>query len=193
MVKHRRVRRAMAAHMVAALAVVASLAWAAPTAAQQEHEHDVSPYAGQEARDIKALDPDRVAGLLAGEGLGYAKAAELNGIPGPKHVMELTEALELTGEQRSATEAIFQRMHEAAVELGARIVEAERALDRAFADRAVDGGGLFERTAEIGRLEGELRAVHLRAHLEMLEVLTRHQVHLYGELRGYATEHVHGG
>ena len=47
------------------------------------------PYAGQEARSIKALSDDDIAALRKGEGMGMAKAAELNGYPGPVHVLSL--------------------------------------------------------------------------------------------------------
>jgi len=47
------------------------------------------PYAGQEARDIKALAPDEIRALRDGKGMGLAKAAELNGFAGPAHVLEL--------------------------------------------------------------------------------------------------------
>ncbi len=178
--------------MQAILAILMVFAVGTRDARAQQHEHAPSPYAGQEARDIKALDPDRVAGLLAGDGLGYAKAAELNGVAGPKHVLELATELGLTDDQRAATETIFEGMREGAVELGRRIVEAERRLDRAFAAGELDARTLRDHTAEIGRLEGELRAVHLAAHLEMMDVLTRYQVHEYMRLRGYEEEAGHG-
>lgn len=57
-----------------------------------------SPYAGEEAREIKALSPSDIDGLIAGRGMGYAMAAELNGYPGPAHVLELAEQLELTAD-----------------------------------------------------------------------------------------------
>lgn len=167
-------------------AAVLAVTPAGVAAQQHQHRHEASPYAGQEAREIKALAPQRVAGLLSGEGVGYAKAAELNGVPGPRHVLDLADALALTAEQRSAAEASFRRMHEAAVPLGERLVALERELDRAFADRTLDAASLQERTQAIGQVEGALRAVHLRAHLEMLDVLTMHQVHQYSALRGYA-------
>ena len=62
----------------------------------QDH---TSPYAGQQARDIKALSPDEIQGYLTGQGMGLAKAAELNGYPGPLHVLELAAELKLTEEQ----------------------------------------------------------------------------------------------
>ncbi len=56
-----------------------------------------SPYVGQEARGIKALSQDDVEGLLAGAGSpfgGMAKPAELNGYPGPRHVLDAVKAVE---------------------------------------------------------------------------------------------------
>jgi hypothetical protein len=40
-------------------------------------------YAGQQARTTKALSDEDIAALSNGEGKGMAKAAELNGYPGP--------------------------------------------------------------------------------------------------------------
>lgn len=65
-----------------------------------------SPYTSQQDRSIKALSSERIAGLQAGRGLGYAKAAELNGFPGPKHVLELAEELALSDDQRARTRAL---------------------------------------------------------------------------------------
>jgi len=64
------------------------------------------PYAGFQERAIRALSPERIADLLAGRGAGYALAAELNHYPGPTHVLELVDVLELTPAQKSATEGI---------------------------------------------------------------------------------------
>jgi hypothetical protein len=58
----------------------------------------VSPYAGQERHDIKSLSPQEVTALLAGQGAGFAKAAELNGYPGPAHVIELADQLARTSD-----------------------------------------------------------------------------------------------
>ena len=49
------------------------------------------PYAGMQARPIKALSEQQVADLAAGRGMGLALAAELNGYPGPSHVLELAD------------------------------------------------------------------------------------------------------
>lgn len=145
-----------------------------------------SPYAGEETRGVKALSASEVEGLLAGEGMGLAKAAELNRYPGPRHVLDLAAELELTAEQRREVQRAFDVMHSRAVELGRSIVEAETELDRAFAGGTLDADELEERVSEIARLRGELRATHLRAHLETREVLEAGQVARYDALRGYA-------
>lgn len=97
-----------------------------------------SPYSGEERREIKALSGSDIAGLLSGKGMGYAKAAELNGYPGPAHLLELAEELSLTVDQRAESKAIFERMEVAAKDLGAEMVAAERALDQAFKDKKID-------------------------------------------------------
>lgn len=168
-------------------------AW--PAAAQHMHGHGhgdggpgmtaPSPYAGQESRAVKALSPETTAGLKKGEGLGMAKAAELNGYPGPRHVLDMAAGLELTAEQREATQTVFDHMQASAQALGRSILEAERTLDTAFAQGSIDPDRLQRLTGEIGRLQGQLRNVHLRAHLEMKHILTAQQVAAYDRLRGY--------
>lgn len=154
--------------------------------AQQQHQHDRQrPYAGQEARDIKALSAEEVRAYLGGEGLGFAKAAELNSYPGPRHVIELAEQLRLSAAQRAEAERVFGEMRREAVRLGALIVEKERTLDRMFAHRHIDDARLRAATREIALAQGELRAAHLRAHLRMRRALTPEQVRKYDELRGY--------
>lgn len=172
----------MARSIVSGLAVAGLLGAALAGAAEAPA---ASPYAGLESREIKALSPDRVEGLRAGAGLGYAMAAELNGHPGPKHVLELADELALTPPQRDAVRASFERMRDDAMALGEAIVEAESTLDRRFAHRHFDETTLAELTATIAELEGRLRFVHLRAHLETDAILAPVQRERYVDLRGY--------
>lgn len=144
------------------------------------------PYAGSEARPIKALAPERIADLLAGRGASYALAAELNSYPGPRHVLDFAPELALTPEQRRAAEEAYAAMQAEAKQLGPQLVEREVVLDRAFADGLVTPERLAALTAEIAELDGKLRAVHLRTHLSMRAVLTPEQVARYDHLRGYA-------
>ncbi len=144
-----------------------------------------SPYRGQEGREIKALSVEEIDSLRAGDGMGLAKAAELNRYPGPSHVLQLAEALELSEEQRAQTQEAFDRMKEKAVALGSAIVEKERALDRMFRDRVIDREKLEAAVHEIANLQGKLRLAHLEAHLELEPVLTPDQIARYIGLRGY--------
>ncbi len=144
-----------------------------------------SPYAGQQTRTIKALSPPQVRAYLSGDGLGYAKTAELNHYPGPRHVLDLATQLHLTASQRERTETIFERMHETAVPLGREIVAKEQRLDAAFARASIDDTSLKTQTAAIAVLEGRLRGIHLSAHLAMRGVLTAKQIGAYDRLRGY--------
>lgn len=154
-----------------------------PAAFAQAHTH--TPYAGQQDRPIKALSPDEVEGYRSGAGMGLAKAAELNHYPGPRHVLDLADRLGLTADQRTRTQAVYDAMHAEAVRLGRQIVAEEAALDTLFAAGTADADRVRARTAEIGTLQGALRFVHLRAHLQMKEILTPEQVRRYDHLRGY--------
>jgi Spy/CpxP family protein refolding chaperone len=117
--------------------------------------------------------------------MGLAKAAELNGYPGPAHVLELAAQLELTSEQKTKTEALFETMQARAIMLGKELVQEERALDRLFASRTVSSETLENVLARIGRLQGQVRRVHLDAHLKQTALLTSAQIDKYDRLRGY--------
>jgi Spy/CpxP family protein refolding chaperone len=150
-------------------------------------------YAGEERREIKSLSAEEVEALLQGRGMGLARAAELNHYPGPLHVLELAAELRLTPEQRAETQAVFERMRAEAVRLGRRIVERERELDTMFEKGEIDAPKLRAATDGIARLQGELRAAHLAAHISMRRLLSPQQVLKYDELRGYAAGHKPGG
>lgn len=144
-----------------------------------------SPYAGQESREIKALSPDDVSALLSGKGMGFAKAAELNGFAGPAHVLELAGELHLTAEQRARTEALFASMSARASSSGRALVDKERELDQLFATKVITSERLANILKEIGSLQAKIRDAHLEAHLAQVEILTREQNARYSELRGY--------
>lgn len=150
-----------------------------------------SPYSGEEGRAIKALSPEEVADYLAGNGMGYARVAELNHYPGPRHILDLADSLALSTDQRSRIEEIRTGMTDRAIRLGRSIVDAEAALDRLFAQESIGSESLGERTDEIARLQGELRATHLLAHIQTRAVLTPAQIARYDALRGYGDPDVH--
>jgi Spy/CpxP family protein refolding chaperone len=148
-------------------------------------QHDHSAMTSKAAGGTTTLSEKQVADLLAGEGMGLAKPAEMNHYPGPKHVLELGADLKLTSEQQEQVTTTRASMLSEAKALGVAIVEAERSLDAAFAGGKIDRAALDELTARIARLQGTLRAVHLAAHLRTREILTADQVKKYDTLRGY--------
>ena len=181
----------LAAGIAVALAVGTTIALASG-----EPGKSAQPYAGQEARQIKSLSEDDVRQLLDGAGWGFAKPAELNGYPGPAHVLELAEQLHLSADQRAQVQATFERMREEARRLGKAYVDGEAALSRAFApDGRASASEIAALVAANAELHGRLRLVHLAAHLETWPVLNAHQRQRYAALRGYGGDgaNAHGG
>lgn len=148
----------------------------------------LSPYAGEQARAIKSLSVDDVDELLSGGGWGLAKPAELNGMPGPAHLLDIQNKIMLSAEQINAIREIWARMNAKARHLGKRYVALETELDRKFASGRIDDVRLKSMLAEIGAVRSELRYTHLAAHLESLPILKPEQVALYNRLRGYVGE-----
>jgi hypothetical protein len=150
-----------------------------------------TPYAGMQERSIKALSEQQVADLTAGRGMGLALAAELNGYPGPSHVLELADKLELSADRRGKVHTLFNAMKAEAIPLGSKLIEQEAQLDRKFATRLMTPEDLKSETAAIAITQGALRETHLKYHLKMVTVLTPAQMHRYGELRGYGSGKMH--
>jgi hypothetical protein len=144
------------------------------------------PYAGLETRPIKALSDQQIADLKEGRGMGLALAAELNGYPGPVHVLELAEPLGLSMAQRTRMQGLLEAMKAETIPLGEKLIVEESALDRQFATRTVTEASLAASTQAIGSVQAALRAAHLKYHLGTVAALTPVQVARYAELRGYA-------
>ena len=146
-----------------------------------------SPYAGMQTRPIKSLSEQQVADLKAGRGMGLALPAELNGYPGPVHVLELADQLGLSADQKARIQSLFDSMKAEAVPLGAKLLDQEAALDRQFADRSVTADTLQAATAKIGVTQAALRNTHLKYHLQTAQILTHDQMQRYAVLRGYGS------
>ncbi|WP_420003910.1 Spy/CpxP family protein refolding chaperone [Arenibacterium sp. LLYu02] len=171
-----------------------ALCLAGPAVAQSRHEmHGGAhhPYAGQDSRAIAALSEEHIAGLQAGAGLGYAKAAELNGWPGPLHVLELADELDLSPEVQAQVEALRQEMLDAVPPLGLALIAAEEELDHLFDRPDLSAAEVEAATTKAAAIEAKLRAAHLVAHLKTAPLLTPHQRMLYASARGYETHAGH--
>lgn len=145
-----------------------------------------TPYAGQQLRAISSLSDAEARGFLEGAGMGLARSAELNGYPGPMHVLELEAELKLTPEQRALVATAMANVKARLRELGARYVAAENSVDDAFRSGA-SADEIAARVRDAGGLLTEIRMAHLAAHLEITPHLTQMQRQRYAQLRGYTT------
>lgn len=159
--------------------------------AQHSHSHSHSaptPYAGMQNRAVKSLSDSDLQELRRGGGWGLALAAELNGMPGPAHLLELKDQIPLTPDQVARTQALFDEMRTAAISTGERLIAAETALEAAFAKGAVDEPALRRLLADAESARSELRFIHLSQHFKTVTYLQPEQVKRYNILRGYAED-----
>ena len=147
--------------------------------------HDHSAYSGQQDRAIKALSEQEVAGYRTGAGMGLAKAAELNGYPGPMHSLESAKELGLTSAQQEELGELMRAHKEEARHLGAEVIRLEGELDALFAKHAATPQAVDAKLAQIASTQASLRASHLKAHLATTALLTPEQIDRYKHARGY--------
>lgn len=160
-----------------------------PLAAAAQHQHAThTPYAGLQNRPIKSLSPADIQELQRGGGWGLALPAELNGMPGPAHLLELQAQIPLSPEQVAKTQTMFNEMQAQAIPAGARLIAAEAALEAAFASGEVSDTVLRQRLAEAEAARTELRFIHLSQHTKTTAFLRPEQIQRYNILRGYATD-----
>jgi hypothetical protein len=141
-----------------------------------------------DGRGVAGLSDADIAALRAGEGWGLALPAELNGWPGPRHVLDMGDTLGLSDVQRGQVERLFGLMQAEAQRVGENYIDAERALDAAFDDPALDPVVLAGLVVAATNALGELRMIHLAAHIETRQILTDAQVETYNTQRGYGAD-----
>lgn len=146
-----------------------------------------SEYQGPEIREIKSLSKRDIKALQRGTGWSLAKAAELNGMPGPAHVLELKGPLNLTEKQIDQVRRIWQQMQDAAKKQGLVYIAAEQEIEDFFKRGPQDPERLNDLLQNSAISLAELRKVHLIAHLKTRPLLTKHQIIRYSELRGYSS------
>ena len=147
-----------------------------------------SEYVGEEHRAIKSLSADDIRELSEGGGWGLAKAAELNGVPGPAHILEMASEINLTPEQQAEIQKIYEQMQSEAISLGNQLIQLEATLNTHFADGSINQAILEQSLQDIERVRAKLRLAHLSAHLQTPNILTPEQSSLYNELRGYSKD-----
>ncbi len=146
-----------------------------------------SEYQGQESRTIKSLSADDIRQLEQGKGWGLAKAAELNGMPGPSHILQMKTEISLSEEQEFKVRALFEEMQSQAIALGKELVALEKTLNESFANRSINDTQLLDQLNSIAQVRRDLRFIHLAAHLKTPDILSTWQIEEYNRLRGYAS------
>jgi hypothetical protein len=157
----------------------------AALASDSQHSH-LSKYSGQENRQIKSLSPKDIEELKQVGGWGLAKAAELTGVLGPAHLLEMKDEIPLSDVQVSAITQLFNQMKSQAIQQGERLIALEGELERHFQDRTITTEILRASLDGIADARKELRYIHLATHLKTPEVLSEDQIRRYNTLRGYS-------
>jgi hypothetical protein len=155
-----------------------------------ENKNQTSYYAGEQKREIKSLSTNDISELKRGGGWGFAKPAELNGVPGPAHLLEMKGKISLSDSQITSIEEIHKKMLSEAIPLGKKYIYAERILDQIFVRKTYNNENLLFQIKKIENIRGRLRYVHLSKHLETVKILSDHQISLYNKLRGYNEKNV---
>lgn len=151
-----------------------------------EIESHKSNYTGEVDRVIKSLSAKDIEDLTLGNGMGLAKAAELNGYPGPKHVLEMQEQLFLEKEQLTSINQIFEDMKSQAQSQGQKLISLEKELNDYFSNTTITNDILETTSKKIAEAKSNLRYIHLSAHIKTTEILSKNQIKKYNQLRGYA-------
>ena len=149
-----------------------------------------SDYAGQNSRTIKSLSSQDIEDLRHGRGWGLAKPAELNGLPGPIHLLELRSELALSQSQIDAIQTIYDEMNAEAREIGARYIRDERVVEEALLEPGANGEQLKTAVIAAANTRAALRLIHLEAHLQTPGLLSADQLEKYKELRGYSDQNL---
>jgi len=151
-----------------------------------------APYVGFETREVRTVPAERREALKRGQVLDYGLAAAINGYAGPGEALELADQLGLDADQRMRTQALHERSRKEAVAAGEALIAAEAHLDRMFALHQATADRIDAQTAVAAAQEARLRAIHLKAHLEMQEILLPEQIESFSRLRRYAAGAVDG-
>lgn len=157
--------------------------------AMAQHNHSAqTPYAGMQNRDIKSLSDKDIQELRRGGGWGMALPAELNGMPGPVHLLELKDQIPLASDQVPQIQALVDDMRLAAIPAGERLIAAEAAIESAFASKNIAEGSLRRLLTNAESARTELRFIHMSQHYKAANILKPEQIKRHNVLRGYAVD-----
>ena len=150
-------------------------------------EKTLSPYVEQLGSSVRGLSPQEVDDLANGRGAGYARTAELNSYPGPRHLLDMKQELGLSSGQVTQIEAIIAKMQPEAKRIGQEILRREMQLSAAFANGTISETDLKALVENLAVLYGDFRVTHLQAHLQVKPLLSEEKIAKYNALRGYTS------
>jgi len=172
--------------MKIALYVLPILVLGVAVQATETKHSQASKYAGEQQRSIKSLSPDDISELKMGGGWGLAKAAELNGVPGPAHLLGMKDKIPLNDDQVLAIDEIYQAMKAQAIQQGERLIALEQELELLFRSGSITQDTLRSSLERIEEARMELRFTHLATHLKTPDILSKDQIEEYNRIRGYS-------
>ena len=165
------------------LGAVAGLGSAEAAWAQQHGGHGPES-AGQGQKAVALSCAEQFEAVVReGYAFGMAFAADRNGYPGPRHILELKTQLGLTADQEAKVTELMHAMLAESRPKGARLLEAERRLERLYADGVADEASVRAAVAEAERARSELRLAHLLIHLRARDLLSREQRDAYRKIQ----------
>ena len=138
----------------------------------------------------QTIPPDREV-LEKGEGGGMVSYAGINGYPGPRRILEMESKLYLSEEQQKDIQALCDGVQESAREKGDAIIKKEEQLESMFRSGKANESDVKKLSGEIAQLRGELRALHMIAHIEARKILTKEQLAVCNPERGTAKKQKH--
>jgi hypothetical protein len=144
-----------------------------------------SPHVGQEKRVAKGQSEKEAGDYLGGRGTDLSKVAEMNGYPGPGHVLEETQKLGLSAKQLEKTQRVYDSMTHSASRIGKAILHKEAELASLFAEQKATPENTERLLKELANLQADLRMVHLNGHLSMRQILSKPQIEKYSQVRGF--------
>ena len=150
----------------------------------------MSKYIGQENEIIKSLSSEDIESLETGTGDAFGsmtKLAELNGHPGPRHILDLGKELGLTTVEKEYIIIIYNDMKREALISGQEILQIEKTANKLFANKSISDSELQRLIIKSAENYGKLRYIHLTTHLKIMDILSQEQIILYNTLRDYNT------
>ena len=99
-------------------------------------------------------------------------------MPGPAHLLEMKDEIDLSAKQIRAIENRSKKMKQEAIPLGLELIELERELNDHFASQTITDELLRQILRRIAQVHRQLRYVHLSAHLRTPDILKSEQITL---------------